>query len=113
MPRAAKRVCSVPGCPFIQAGPLCIEHARERERHQRRTVPTKMTRDSAEQTRRALAVSDWVVKHGYWCPGVLRPGHPSRDLTAAHDPPIALGGDPRGPLKVHCRSCNSRQAARF
>ncbi|OZF00842.1 hypothetical protein CH300_20085 [Rhodococcus sp. 15-1154-1] len=113
MARASMRVCSVPGCPSIQAGPLCVVHARERERHQRRTVPTKATRDRTEQERRARTVAEWVAVHGYWCPGVRRPGHTARDLTAAHVPPINRGGDPHGPLTVQCRSCNSRQADRF
>ncbi|MGB7237126.1 MAG: hypothetical protein WBD41_14220 [Rhodococcus sp. (in: high G+C Gram-positive bacteria)] len=72
-----------------------------------------MTRDRGEQERRAKAVTEHVASKGYWCPGIGRPPHRSVDLTAGHVPPIALGGDPHGPLTVFCRSCNSRQGARF
>ncbi|WP_167677896.1 hypothetical protein [Rhodococcus sp. B10] len=117
MSRATLKVCRIAGCPRMQAGPLCREHAKDRERHQRATVPTKATRDGEEQARRKAAVDAHRAINGEWCPGIGRPAHylTERDggLTANHVTPIALGGDPRGPLSVTCRSCNSRQAARF
>ena len=36
----------------------------------------------------------------------------TRDLTADHITPLALDGDPLGPLRVLCRTCNSRRGAR-
>lgn len=113
MARNTMRVCRVHGCPEIQAASLCREHAGERDTHQRRTTPTKVTRDWPERKRRAQAVADHIVEYGYQCPGIGRPPHAATDLTANHLTPIARGGDPRGPLGVACRSCNSRQADRF
>ncbi|RVW03018.1 hypothetical protein EGT50_09930 [Rhodococcus xishaensis] len=113
MPRSGKRVCRIPGCPAIQGDSLCGDHRREHDRHQHATTPTKTTRDWQERQRRARAVRDHVAQHGNWCPGVGRPPHAAADLTANHVVPIARGGDPRGPLTVVCRPCNSRQADRF
>ena len=36
----------------------------------------------------------------------------TEDLTADHVTAIANGGDPLGPLRVLCRSCNSRRGAK-
>jgi 5-methylcytosine-specific restriction endonuclease McrA len=36
----------------------------------------------------------------------------THDLTADHLTPLALGGDPLGPLLVLCRRCNSRRGSR-
>lgn len=113
MARSRNRVCRIPGCPNIQPATLCPQHQQERDRHQRATTPTKVTRDAAEQKRRKAAVDAHRARYGNWCPGIGRPAHEATDLTANHVTPIARGGDPRGPLTVVCRSCNSRQADRF
>ncbi|OZE77211.1 hypothetical protein CH305_18410 [Rhodococcus sp. 15-649-2-2] len=116
MARATLKVCRIHGCPHMQAGPLCRDHLREQERHQRATVPTKI-HEPADRARRKAAVEAHRAINGEWCPGIGRPAHTltPRDggLTANHITPIALGGSPTGPLAVTCRSCNSRQAARF
>jgi 5-methylcytosine-specific restriction protein A len=107
--------CTRPGCPEKSADPNhrgpCERHARADRLHRTRTTPTKRTRDWTEINRRRAAVKAWRDKHGDWCPGHGRPGHASSDLTADHVTPIARGGDPRGPLQVLCRSCNSRRGA--
>jgi 5-methylcytosine-specific restriction protein A len=112
MSRARLKVCSVPGCPAMQAATLCPAHARERERVQRHTTPTKATRTWTERTRRAQTVAAHRDRHGNWCPGYGVPAHAASDLTADHLIPIAHGGAPDGPLGVLCRACNSRKAAR-
>ncbi|WP_083849719.1 HNH endonuclease [Rhodococcus sp. JVH1] len=110
MPRARNRVCSTPGCPNIQPEPQCATHRAERDRHQRRTTPTKVTRTYAEQRRRKAAVDAHRATHGDWCPGYRRPAHPATDLTADHVDEIDLGGAPDGELQILCRSCNSTKA---
>jgi 5-methylcytosine-specific restriction protein A len=112
MTRARNRVCSEPGCPNIQPAPRCRVHRSARDAHQRRTTPTKVTRDWHERQRRKGAVDAHRQVHGNWCPGYRIAPHRAEDLTADHITPIDLGGDPRGPLAVLCRSCNSRKAAR-
>jgi len=76
MARSRNRVCRIPGCPAIQADSLCDAHKRERDRHQRRTTPTKVTRDWAERQRRASAVVNHKAAHGNWCPGIGVPVPP-------------------------------------
>ncbi|MDF3308727.1 hypothetical protein P3H15_27290 [Rhodococcus sp. T2V] len=112
MPRPRSRVCSMPGCPSIQTEPQCPTHRAERDRHQRRTTPTKVTRTYAEQKRRKAAVDTHRAKYGDWCPGYARPPHTATDLTADHIDEISLGGAPGGQLQVYCRSCNSSKAGR-
>ncbi|MDJ0489146.1 HNH endonuclease [Rhodococcus qingshengii] len=110
MARARTRVCSKPGCAHMQAEAQCPEHRAERDRYQRATTPTKVTRDHAERQRRAQAVNEHRAMQGDWCPGYLRAPHSSSDLTADHIVDIQHGGSPTGPLQVLCRSCNSRKA---
>lgn len=95
-------VCSEPGCPVILArAGYCPRH--------RRVSPTTR-RSAGERKRRAQAVADWIAIHGWVCPGWHCPPHESRDLTADHMTPVAWGGGD-GPLRVLCRSCNSRRGA--
>ena len=112
MARARNRVCSQPGCPHIQPDSMCPEHRQEVDRRQQRTTPTKVTRDHAERMRRSKTVKEWRDRNGNVCPGHGRPAHQSSDLTADHITPIGIGGAPDGPLRVLCRSCNSRKADR-
>lgn len=116
MPRATLKVCRVSGCPRLQEGSLCPEHARDRNRYQRATTPTKI-HEPQDRARRKAAVDAHRAINGEWCPGIERDPHYLTEadggLTANHITPIALGGDPAGPLQVTCRSCNSRQAARY
>ncbi|WP_236566720.1 HNH endonuclease [Nocardia sp. CY41] len=111
MARARLRICSAPGCPNAQPESRCPEHRAERDRHYRKTTPTKATRDHAERQRRAEVVADHRAAHGNWCPGWRRPAHPSDDLTADHTRAVADGGRPDGPLQVLCRACNSAKGA--
>lgn len=110
-------VCAKPGCPeFATKQGKCDIHRRETNRHQHRTVPTKVARTHQVRQYRARAVKAHLVKHegrGY-CPGFGRPPHEvyPKDLTADDPVPIAHGGDPMQELIVMCRSCNSRKAAR-
>lgn len=102
--------CGKPG-----PGSRCRPHqaAHERGRTQR---PTNLTRDHAEQQRRAAAVTAHRQKRGDWCPGWAdRPPHqvlPPNILTADHDVAVAAGGDPHGPLTVRCRVCNGAKQDR-
>ena len=67
----------------------------------------KRPHHSAERTRRARVVAEWINTYGRWCPGWQRPPHPSADLTADHVTPVATGGSEDGPLRVLYRGCNS------
>ena len=53
-----------------------------------------------QRARRAIANQPWCSQCGS-----------TVDLTADHITPIANGGHPLGPLRVLCRSCNSRRGA--
>lgn len=106
-------VCNIPGCPdaTVRLG-RCRGHASALDRHQRRTVPTKVA-EPADRARRAQAVSDHVAIHGWLCPGDdQHEAHPCTDLTAHHVDAVAGGGDPAGRLAVLCRSRNSAIGAR-
>lgn len=63
----------------------------------------------AERARRRAAVDAHVAACGHVCPGWRRRPHPSTDLTADHITPLSAGGREDGPLRVLCRSCNSRR----
>lgn len=109
----AQRICSHPSCG-LTAKPgngLCRTHAAERDAKQRRTTPTKRTRDWAEYNRRRKTVTQWRAAHGNICPGYKRPPHPATDLTAEHITPVADILDGNSALSVLCRSCNSRHGA--
>ncbi|WP_395704742.1 hypothetical protein [Rhodococcus ruber] len=113
MPRATSRICAEPGCPhIIRAGNRCPEHQRQRDAHQRATVPTKATYTHAERVRRKAAVDAHRAQHGNWCPGYQVPPHHAAQLSADHLNPVALGGAPDGPLGVLCINCNARKGAR-
>lgn len=110
----AGTVCCEAGCPRVAVyKSRCEEHARQFERKQRLTVPTKQTLTSSEARRRKTVVEVWRRKYGNVCPGFGRPPHVATDLTADHVVPIAAGGSPAGRLSVLCRSCNSRKGARL
>ena len=64
---------------------------------------------SAHRAHRQAAVRAHIRVHGMWCPGFGIPPHAATQLTADHIHPVSLGGDPRGPYAVLCRSCNSRK----
>jgi hypothetical protein len=105
--------CNTPGCPDLATyRGRCAVCAAGHERHERATVPTKVTRTHAEQLRRARVVVGHRSQHGSMCPGYRRPPHLADDLTADHIIAIGRGGPPDGPLTVLCRSCNSSKAAR-
>ncbi|GAA4554345.1 hypothetical protein [Pseudonocardia xishanensis] len=111
--RVTARPCRIAGCPELaERVGRCPAHAAELDRHQRRTTPTKVTRTSAEQRRRARVVAQHRRVHGDWCPGFEVEAHQSSDLTADHVVSVADAGHGRGPLAVLCRSCNSRKNAR-
>lgn len=110
----AGTVCCEAGCPRIAVYKgRCEGHARQVERKQRLTVPTKRTLTSSEARRRKAVVESWRSRYGNVCPGFGRSPHVATDLTADHVVPIAAGGAPSGRLSVLCRSCNSRKGARL
>lgn len=89
----------------------CGIHQPARDRFRRRSVPTKRV-EPKDRARRAAAVRAHVARHGWVCPGYGVSPHPSRDLTADDVVPVAATGRPSAELRVLCRSCNSRKAAR-
>lgn len=107
-------VCSTPGCPdFTVTDGKCGTHQRQANRHRHRTTPTKATRTWSERKRRARAVDAHRAEYGDWCLGdVDHEAHECHDLTADHVVAVANGGAPNGPLRVTCRSANSRKGAR-
>lgn len=59
------------------------------------------------------AVRDHIRRHGPICPGdAHHRAHFSDDLTADHPLAIVNGGAVDQPLRVMCRSANSRKGAR-
>ena len=69
-------------------------------------------RTYSETERRRRLVADWRHQVGDWCPGLEdHPAHPSADLVADHVVEVAINGLEMGPLRVLCRSENSRRSA--
>jgi hypothetical protein len=69
--------------------------------------------DHAQRERRRRLVAEHRATIGDWCPGLPgHPAHPSADLVADHLIEVAAGGPASGPLRVLCRSENSRRSAR-
>jgi 5-methylcytosine-specific restriction enzyme A len=70
--------------------------------------------DHHERERRRRLIADHRATIGDWCPGLEdHPAHPSADLTADHVVEVAVSGLTTGPLRVLCRSENSRRSARI
>jgi hypothetical protein len=70
--------------------------------------------DHHERERRRRLVADHRATVGDWCPGLEdHPAHPSADLVADHVIEVAITGLATGPLRVLCRSENSRRSARI
>jgi hypothetical protein len=109
MTRTLLRNCL--GCGrSIRGKPRCTECAREYQRAKRSKRPD--LDDAAERKRRAKPVADHRARVGDWCPGLgQHPAHPCADLVADHVVEVAAGGPTSGPLRVLCRSENSRRSA--
>ena len=109
MRRATKR-CTFPGCTEVGAPTRCQRHERQDNAGRHRTTPTKVARQQpGVRTHRKTAVEAHVEQHGWRCLGDSHhAAHDTRDLVADDPVPIARGGDPMQPLKVMCRSANSR-----
>lgn len=107
----ARLLCREAGCPepATYRG-RCKYHAKLAQREEWKRTPTKSTRNSGEQSRRARTVAAWRARYGDWCPGYKKAPHYATDLTAQHAHAIAQGGSPTQPLTVLCRECNSRHA---
>ena len=115
MRRATKR-CPTPGCTN-QAGRkgYCVERCASRKQRARaRTSPTNSVRTTEVRKHRASAILDHLEANGAHCPGWGVPPHEvaPEDLTADDVVPIAKGGDPLQPMRILCRSCNSRRGSR-
>jgi 5-methylcytosine-specific restriction enzyme A len=98
-------------CPrSVRGKPRCIDCDRAYQRAKRARRPD--LDDAAERKRRARLVADHRARIGDWCPGLgSHPAHPSADLVADHVVEVAAGGPATGPLRVLCRSENSRRSA--
>jgi hypothetical protein len=71
-------------------------------------------RTYAETERRRRLVASHRADVGDWCPGLEdHPAHPCADLVADHVVEVAISGLATGPLRVLCRSENSRRSARI
>jgi 5-methylcytosine-specific restriction enzyme A len=80
--------------------------------HQRAKRARRPDLDDARERERRRLVADHRARIGDWCPGLGdHPAHPSADLVADHVVEVAAGGPANGPLRVLCRSENSRRSA--
>jgi hypothetical protein len=94
----------------VRGKPRCTSCQRDRDRPKRVRRPD--LDDAAERKRRARLVADHRGRIGDWCPGLgQHPAHPCADLVADHVVEVAAGGLASGPLRVLCRSENSRRSA--
>ena len=99
------------GCgASVRGKPRCADCERGHQRAKRARRPD--LDDAAECKRRARLVADHRARIGDWCPGLgQHPAHPCADLVADHVVEVAAGGLASGPLRVLCRSENSRRSA--
>ena len=94
----------------VRGKPRCTDCTRAHARAKRARRPD--LDDAAERKRRARLVADHRARIGDWCPGLgQHPAHPCADLVADHVVEVAAGGLASGPLRVLCRSENSRRSA--
>jgi hypothetical protein len=109
MTRTLLRNCV--GCGrSVRGKPRCADCQRTKDRAKRARRPD--LDDARERERRRRLVADHRATIGDWCPGLANhPAHPSADLVADHVVEIAAGGLASGPLRVLCRSENSRRSA--
>jgi hypothetical protein len=109
MTRTLLRSCL--GCGrSVRGRSRCTECERDHQRAKRQRRPD--LDDAAERKRRARLVADHRARVGDWCPGLgQHPAHPCADLVADHVVEVAAGGPASGPLRVLCRSENSRRSA--
>jgi 5-methylcytosine-specific restriction enzyme A len=109
MTRTLLRPCL--GCgTSVRGKPRC--HACQRAKDQAKRAKRPDLDDHRERERRRRLVADHRATIGDWCPGLEdHPAHPSADLVADHVIEIAIGGLVTGPLRVLCRSENSRRSA--
>jgi hypothetical protein len=98
-------------CPrSVRGKSRCTDCDRAYQRAKRARRPD--LDDAAERKRRARLVADHRARVGDWCPGLdQHPAHPCADLVADHVVEVAAGGPATGPLRVLCRSENSRRSA--
>ena len=82
--------------------------------NRRKTSGSKYQQNQSWQERqyKKKTVENYIKQYGNLCPGYERVPHNATDnnpLTADHIVPKHAGGNPFGPLRVLCRSCNSRR----
>jgi 5-methylcytosine-specific restriction protein A len=96
----------------VRGKPRCRDCQTLAERAKRARRPDLDDRHERERRRRLVA--DHRAEVGDWCPGLEdHPAHPSADLVADHVVEVAVSGLATGPLRVLCRSENSRRSARI
>ena len=96
----------------VRGKPRCSGCTAKRDQAKAAKRPGLKTYSETERRRRAVA--DHRAQVGDWCGGVPelhRPAHPAANLTADHLIEVAAGGLESGPLRVLCRSENSRRSA--
>jgi hypothetical protein len=110
MSRTLLRSCL--GCGrSVRGRSRCADCQRDHERAKRARRPD-LHADAQERERRRRVVADHRARVGDWCPGLGdHPAHPCADLVADHVVEVAAGGLASGPLRVLCRSENSRRSA--
>jgi 5-methylcytosine-specific restriction enzyme A len=110
MTRTLTRPCL--GCGrTVRGKPRCRDCQATRDRAKRAKRPDLDDHRERERRRRLVATHRATI--GDWCPGLEdHPAHPSADLVADHVVEVAVSGLATGPLRVLCRSENSRRSAR-
>ena len=95
----------------VRGKPRCRDCQANRDRAKAAKRPDMRTHAETERRRRLVATHRATV--GDWCPGLEdHPAHPCADLVADHVVEVAINGLETGPLRVLCRSENSRRSAR-
>ena len=109
MSRALTRPCLDCG-RAVRGKTRCADCHAVHDQLKRARRPDMRTYAETERRRRAVATHRATV--GDWCPGLdQHPAHPCADLVADHLVEVAAGGLESGPLRVLCRSENSRRSA--
>lgn len=103
----------LPVCPYggLTSRTRCDQC--ERVYQQQRGSTAQRGYGSAYQRERREVITEWVARHGWWCPGYGVPAHgvqPGR-LTADHTVPVSHGGQGSA-LTVLCGPCNTRRGNR-